>query len=202
MDNICDKLITLSIDKNKGTGAGGANTTKTGMKFEHITDNEEFLLNKNFKKIMITKTHYYLINKKDNVNILWFKQNSFVKYIKLKYNIDVYRNPDEAFIIEKLTNPTDLSNNDVKPHCLTNDKVIIKIIEKKNQNVEGSVETKLYASPSLKREYQLMFKDTKYIIEYILCVNTFLFAKINSNHPKYINLNDDNYFVKINSINE
>lgn len=76
--------------------------------------------------------------------------------------------------------------------------------------------TKLYASPSLKREYQLMFKDTKYIIEYILCVNTFLFDKINSNHPKYINLNiilsennipifngnDDNYFVKINSINE
>ena len=200
MDNICDKLVSLSIGKNKGTGAGGANTTKTGMKFEHITDNEEFLLNKNFKKIMITKTHYYLINKKDNVNILWFKQNSFVKYIKSKYNIDVYRKPDEAFIIEDSTK----------------DKVIIKIIEKKNQNVEGSVETKLYASPSLKREYQLMFKDTKYIIEYILCVNTFLFDKINSNHPKYINLNiilsendipifngnDDNYFVKINSINE
>jgi len=216
MDNICDKLVTLSIGKNKGTGAGGANTTKTGMKFEHITDNEEFLLNKNFKKIMITKTHYYLINngvkshcsinpldllnKKHNVNILWFKQNSFVKYIKSKYNIDVYRKPDEAFIIEDSTK----------------DKVIIKIIEKKNQNVEGSVETKLYASPSLKREYQLMFKDTKYIIEYILCVNTFLFDKINSNHPKYINLNiilsendipifngnDDNYFVKINSINE
>jgi hypothetical protein len=200
MDNICDKLVSLSIDKNKGTGAGGANTTKTGMKFEHITDNEEFLLNKNFKKIMITKTHYYLINQSDNVNILWFKQNSFVKYIKSKYNIDVYRKPDEAFIIEDSSK----------------DKVIIKIIEKKNQNVDGSVETKLYASPSLKREYQLMFKDTKYIIEYILCVNTFLFDKINSNHPKYINLNiilsendipifngnDDNYFVKINSINE
>ena len=45
MDNICDKLTTLSIDKNKGTGAGGANTTKTGMKFEHITDNEEHKTN-------------------------------------------------------------------------------------------------------------------------------------------------------------
>ena len=122
-----------------------------------------------------------------------------------KYNIDVYRKPDEAFIIEAFI----IEDS-------TKDKVIIKIIEKKNQNVEGSVETKLYASPSLKREYQLMFKDTKYIIEYILCVNTFLYDKINSNHPKYINLNiilsennipifngnDDNYFVKINSINE
>jgi hypothetical protein len=47
------------------------------IELNDITDNEEFLLNKNFKKIMITKTHYYLINQSDNVNILWFKQNSF-----------------------------------------------------------------------------------------------------------------------------
>lgn len=51
MDNICDKLATLSIDKNKGTGAGGANTTKTGMKFEHITDNEELLFDKQWGEI-------------------------------------------------------------------------------------------------------------------------------------------------------
>jgi len=31
--------------------------------------------------------------------------------------------------------------------------VEIKIVEKKEQNVEGSVETKLWSSPSLKREY-------------------------------------------------
>ena len=41
------------------------------MKFEHITDNEEFLLNKNFKKIMITKTHYYLIKNVTYFFLAW-----------------------------------------------------------------------------------------------------------------------------------
>ena len=73
--------------------------------------------------------------------------------MKHKYNIKIFRCPDEAYIIEYNTG-----------------KIEIKILEKKTQNVSGSVETKLWASPSLKREYQLLLGDkfNIYIMDYVL----------------------------------
>jgi len=55
-------------------------------------------------------------------------------YMKNKYNIELFRCPDEAYIIE-----------------YTSGRKVIKILEKKEQNVEGSVETKLWSGPSLKK---------------------------------------------------
>lgn len=75
--------------------------------------------------------------------------------MKNKYNIELFRYPDEAYIIEYNTG-----------------KKIIKILEKKNQNVEGSVETKLWSGPSLKREYKLILKDNLEV-HYGFCVNDF-----------------------------
>lgn len=54
--------------------------------------------------------------------------------MKNNYNINLFRNPDEAYIIKYNTG-----------------KKIIKILEKKEQHIEGSVETKLWSGPSLKR---------------------------------------------------
>jgi len=115
-------------------------------------------------------------------------------FIKNKYNIDIFRCPDEAYIIE-----------------YNSGKTVIKILEKKEQNMEGSVETKLWSGPSLKREYELLF-DNKFEVYYGFCVNDFLKKKIVSTDKKYTILNkilnehnisvlfgdDANYFESVN----
>ena len=89
------------------------------------------------------------------------RQYEFKKYFQ-----KTIRLPDEAFINERSKT--------------------IKILEKKSQSVNGSVETKLWAGPALKREYELMYP--KYKIDYAFCISNFLKEKINSNCPKYKNL--------------
>ena len=88
----------------------------------------------------------------------------------------------------------------------------IKILEKKEQHVDGSVETKLWSGPSLKREYELVLGD-KFNVYYSFCVNSFLQKKLLSEDKKYIILNkilnennilvffgdDNDYFDKINN---
>jgi len=88
------------------------------------------------------------------------------------FNIDVYKQPDEAFII------------------FNNDKINIKILEKKNQNVEGSIEDKLKTGNFIRREYVKMLKTIKNInkIEYAFCVSKFLQDKFQSNQIKYNNM--------------
>lgn len=129
-----------------------------------------------------------------NDNCKFFKQKIFNYYIKQNYSLELdwCRTPDEAYII--------------------NDKKLI-IIEKKNQNVNGSVEDKLWTGPIFKEEYEIIFKDI-FEIQYIYCVSSFLQKKIESTIPKYLILNrilkknniivlygdDEDYFEKLNII--
>jgi len=185
---------------NKGTGAGGNNTNYYGKIFENKTNNENNLLEqgyikKYFNEISNNIYDYYLEKIFENKKIIFLLQFGLKKYIKNKYNINLFRSPDEAYIIE-----------------YNNGNNIIKILEKKEQNVNGSVETKLWSSPSLKREYELILGNN-FIIEYILCINNFLKNKIISDEPKYKTLNlilnesnikilfgdDDNYFELLNN---
>ena len=176
---------------NKGTGAGGANTNKTGKSFEENTNNLKRMLDHGFEKqkAWITKTF-------EDKTIVIVNQRGLAHCAKHKYGInDVYRCPDEAYIIEYSTG-----------------KKVIKILEKKMQNVEGSVETKLFAGPSLKREYELMF-GPEFEIQYGFCVSEFLQKKITSGTKKYNNLqkileennipilfgNNTNYFETLDS---
>ena len=190
------KIIEKNDDliKNKGTGAGGKNTNKNGKKFENITDIEIKLIENKYEKMKMDKSKYgyYLYKNIDNNKIIYVSQNGLKLYIKQKFDIELFRNPDEAYIIEK------------------NGKYIIKILEKKAQNVEGSVETKLWSGPSLKREYEIIMGQ-KFVIEYAFCVSKFLQEKIISNDNKYKVLNqildesniniffgeDSDYFDKI-----
>ena len=131
--------------------------------------------------------HRYIIKNK-NENYLEFKENhisdakkvfyhfyknEFKKFIKKNYDINIHRIPDEAIIIIKENN------------------VYIKIIEKKNQNVEGSVEDKLKTGSFNRSEYEIMFnkckmKDIIFIIEYAFCISKFLEDKLESSNIKYI----------------
>lgn len=180
---------------NKGTGAGGANTNYYGKKFEEKTNNQQRLLELGYTKNSFTKNpkkayDYYLSKTFEDKIIVFVLQNGLKIYMKNKYNIDLFRCPDEAYIIE-----------------YKNGRKVIKILEKKEQNVEGSVETKLWSGPSLKREYELVL-GAEFEVFYGFCVSKFLKNKLISNEKKYTILNtifketniavlfgdDENYF--------
>jgi hypothetical protein len=145
---------------NKGTGAGGSNTNLYGKQFEDKTNNSERLIKMGYKRhdCYVTKgkikLDYYYLSRVFDKTIYFVIQNGLKKFMKAKYNIDIFRCPDEAYIIDG------------------NRKIII-ILEKKEQNVEGSVETKLWSGPSLKREYELVLGN-EFIVSYSFCVNNFL----------------------------
>lgn len=162
--------------------------------FEEKTDIRPKLLEKGYSEYSLVqnpkKTHHsYLSKEIKNKTIVFVSQIGLKLYLKHKYNIDIFRNPDEAYIIE----------------YNSGEKKII-IIEKKNQNVDGSVETKLWSGPSLKREYELVLDNFK--VHYMFVVSAFLKTKFTSDNKKFIILNtilnenniniffgdDDNYF--------
>jgi hypothetical protein len=162
---------------NKGTGAGGANTNFNGKKFEEKTNNQQRLLEMGYTKNSFTKNpkkayDYYLSKTFEDKTIVFVLQNGLKMYMKNKYNIDyLFRCPDEAYIIE-----------------YTSGRKVIKILEKKEQNVEGSVEDKLLTGPSFKREYEIVL-GTEFEVVYGFCVSEFLQKKLISNKLKYTTLN-------------
>ena len=141
---------------NKGTGAGGSNTNYYGKKFEDKTNNKNRLLQNGY-----IDNSYYLTKQYEDKTITFLLQNKLKIYMKNKYNIELFRYPDEAYIIEYKTG-----------------KKIIKILEKKEQHVNGSVETKLWSGPSLKREYEIILGNM-FEVHYSFCVNDFLKKKNN-----------------------
>ena len=178
---------TSTVITNKGTGAGGANTNYYGKRFEEKTNNKSRLLEDGYN---YTSNNDYLSKTFEDKTIVFVLQNELKRYMKHKYNIELFRCPDEAYIIQ-----------------YNNGKKIIKILEKKEQRVNGSVETKLWSGPSLKREYELVL-GTEFEVHYGFCVSEFLQNKLISNQKKYTILNtifsennitvlfgdDENYF--------
>ncbi len=181
---------------NRGTGAGGSNTNVHGKKFEEDTDNESNLLLNGYERRNIISKHYCLCKKFEDRTIIFASQNRFKSIIKHQYGIDIFRQPDEAYIIE-----------------YANGKTEIKILEKKEQHCDGSVETKLWAGVALKREYQILFESLNIEISYGFCLNKYLMNLFNSNHKKYVILRqilsendiqvfdgeESNYLEKLNS---
>jgi len=92
--------------------------------------------------------------------------------MKKKYNIEMFRCPDEAYIITYKRRKY----------------ISIKIIEKKAQNVDGSVETKLWAGNSLKREYMIKLGDM-FKVDYAYTLSSYLENKMKSGEEKYTILN-------------
>ena len=157
---------------NRGTGAGGANTNANGKRFEAETNNETRLLADGFKKTVLSTTSkygYYMKGDYDEYSVVFMSQTGLKAYIKSKWGIDLWRCPDEAYLIE-------FNNPDERP--------ILKILEKKEQSVEGSVETKLMSGAAFRREYEIALGD-RCIIHYAYCVNNFLKNKLESNERKY-----------------
>ena len=100
--NDSSRAITTMI--NKGTGAGGKNTNLYGKKFEDKTDNTANLLADGFDMCRYSKKKYdYYLHKKDSttgINLTHLLQGGLKAYIKRYHGIDLFRHPDEAYIID------------------------------------------------------------------------------------------------------
>ena len=162
----------IKKNNNKGIGAGGKNTTLNGNIFENKTSIENILISNNYVKKLLNnnKYGYYLEYNLPPKKIIYLTQSGLKTYIKNTFNINIYRHPDEAFLI------------------IQNNKYYLKILEKKNQNVDGSVEDKLKTGLFNKKEYEKMLNQNQNIIfniEYAFCLSKFLQNKFESNQIKY-----------------
>ena len=185
-------MSEASLIINKGKGVGGANTNCYGKKFEDKTNNQERLIEMGYVK-HLKNGYYYLEKTFEDKTVVFVLQDGLKKYLKNKYNIEIFRRPDEAYIIE-----------------YTNGEKVIRILEKKEQNKEGSVETKLWAGIGLKREYELVLGN-EFKVVYGFCVSNFLQNKFVSSDKKFVILNqilrendidvlfgdDENYFATL-----
>ncbi len=153
---------------NKGTGAGGASTNASGKPFEEKTSIIPELVRLDFKKKIFGngKKDYYYIKEFNDKKVLFLEQNGFKKYIEQTFNKNIRRKPDEAFIIEQ------------------NNIITIKILEKKNQNGEGSVFDKIFNGPMIKEEYQYHLGD-KFKVEYSYCLSDYFKNKLNDSYFDY-----------------
>jgi hypothetical protein len=159
---------------NRGTGAGGAGTNASGLPFEEKTANQGRLEELGYSIVAMQgagKFSYYL--EKDGM--IFLTKGGLKIYMKQKFGVEMFREPDEAYFMEG-------------PYGTR-----LKILEKKNQNTEGSVDTKLLAGPGFLEEYKWSLKDVGGIhIEYAFCVSSFLKGKMMSEKPKWQALRDIN----------
>ena len=159
MQQEAETNISINVIINKGTGAGGANTNISGKTFEHKTDNEDRLIYKGFERIVMdkkSKTSYYLYKKLgEDSDIVYCTQGGLKAYILKKFGKEICRHPDEAYLIRK------------------GDKYTLKILEKKNQNGEGSVDTKLGCGSYFIEEYRECLGEG-FEVEYAFCISNYL----------------------------
>jgi hypothetical protein len=166
---------------NQGTGAGGANTNKKGKSFEEKTENESRLLTQGFVKHPIIEKHkgkfnYYLEKRESPTSaIIYLTQGALRLYFKTHFDVEMYRCPDEAYLIQNENHYT------------------LKILEKKCQNVAGSVDTKLLAGNGFIREYKKCLKsvaDKTFTVIYAFCISDFLKKDYIAHTPKSIHLRE------------
>jgi len=135
-------------------GKGGANT-KTGLKFELDTDLVKFLGKQpgySTKKILGYKQSYFIFYKNEQV-ARTFPKNDLYTFLEKEHNLiwsEVLSKkllPDDALYV--------VLNNTVY------------IIEKKNQQVSGSVDEKLQTCDFKRKQYKKLFSRLNYEVEYI-----------------------------------
>jgi hypothetical protein len=161
---------------NRGTGAGGANTNKSGKSFEQKTENETRLLSSGFvKKIIVEKNkakfNYYLEKRDSDTSVIYLTQGALKLYFKTFFAMEMHRCPDEAYLFQK------------------GEQYILKVLEKKNQNVAGSVDTKLMAGNGFIRDYKKCL-GAAFEVQYAFCISDFLKKDYISDSKKYVNLRE------------
>ena len=186
-----EKGVIYIIPPKKGHG-GGKNTNREGKGFEELTENLSKLLEQGFVYNYCNKTskNSFTLSKSfgsrlsipvsgggegamDNIDqevgdnvwekrIIYLAQGGFRTFMKNEYGLNFPRYPDEAYLI-----------------TYSNGRKVLKILEKKAQNVEGSADTKLMAANAFREEYRF-FGEGKFEVEYAFCLNAFFKYKFNT----------------------
>jgi hypothetical protein len=167
---------TLTNPKNRGTGAGGANTNLTGKTFEQKTENETRLLASGFVRKQIPgceknleSSFYYLIKESGSTeSVVYLTQGGLKKYFGHFFKKELCRHPDEAYLFRN------------------GDKYTLKILEKKNQNTSGSVDTKLMTARDFIEEYEDSIEDSNFTVRYGFCISDFLKKDYVSDKKKWV----------------
>lgn len=165
------------MEPNKGTGAGGSNTNVSGLAFEQKTSIIPKLEAMGFQKKVLDKTKNGFVLVKDN--IYFMTQGGLGKVFNWT---EMFRNPDEAFlIIHKDGTQT------------------LKILEKKNQSGAGSVDSKLALGSYFIEEYKEVLNDANITIEYAFCLCNFLKTEYTSDKKKWVTLRtiNDRHGIKV-----
>lgn len=147
---------------------GGALTNAHGLLFEQTTSLNAALINKGFRLASDGR----VCNSKGLVLGYSKSKHSFISFL-IEHNVDLSVNsdtllPDDSFI--NIRNST------------------VYIVEKKFQNVAGSVDEKLQTCLYKKRQYQKLVSQMEYEIEYIYVLSDWF------KRPKYrdvLNFIDD-----------
>lgn len=136
----------------------------SGKAFELLTNVEPKLLESGYiKRIFEPRSKYGYYLSKDiqdsNVRVNYFTQTGLKMYTRSQMNIKLQRNPDEAYLVYN------------SEKC----ELTLKIIEKKAQYANGSVDTKLYAAPLIREEYMECLNNANIDIkvEYAFCLSSF-----------------------------
>ena len=150
----------MSNIHNQGTGAGGANTNLNGKAFEQKTENESRLMSSGFVRKTIpgcnAKCGFYLVKESSPYeSVTYLTQGGLKAYFAHFFNKTMCRCPDEAYLFR----------------C--GDVYTLKILEKKNQNMAGSVDTKLLAGRGFIDEYEFLLGE-KFTVRYAFCISAFL----------------------------
>jgi hypothetical protein len=155
---------------NRGTGAGGANTNLNGKTFEKKTENESRLLSNGFVRKQVPGkkgiNNFYLEKvESPTKSTVYLTQGGLKTYFKHFFNKDMCRSPDEAYLFRN------------------GDTYTLKVLEKKNQNTAGSVDTKLLAGKGFIDEYEYLLGDT-FKVHYAFCISEFLKKDYVADTPK------------------
>ena len=151
VDSQSSEDIKNSKIKNKGTGAGGANTNVNGLPYEKITELKEDERYKNKKKINIDGKEIQIVTI-DNKEFIKLKQGDLKKYMK---KLGEYTEK------EKQLNPDECYLDDISK--------TIHIIEKKFQQTSGSVDEKIQTAIFKKEFYEEQYPNYK--IKYCYCLS-------------------------------
>mgnify|MGYP006420897025 CR=1 FL=1 len=171
-EELAKEIEKLSIcEKNRGTGAGGANTYKNGLKFEEITNlKNSHIIMEDLKKTCMTNYKHYKSKSEiikfpnSEKKFTYLTKQSFVRYMdKRNYSSDYYVN-----------NPTSKMHGTIEPDtCYLNeiDKILFWI-EIKEQKIKGSVCEKLQTAETKKEHLKKRYPEFK--IEYSFVISNIL----------------------------
>lgn len=146
--------------------AGGANTNRNGLAFEQLTCMYKNLVDKGYTRVTMNglgKNSFYLQKTVADKTIVYTTKIGLKHYIFNTFGLVIHKQPDEAYIVHDPLG------------------VRLYIVEKKFQNVCGSVEEKLLACDGIKRMYSNVVGNVM-SVHYIFCLSAY-FKKMFTDTP-------------------